>query len=73
MNVTEIIQSKQKLEENIKSLISGFKKEHELSDVDVNVITHNVYMDGTSKSFCTMLDVVVTATVNESGTEIVIR
>lgn len=73
MNTTELIQSKQKLEENIKSLISGFKKEHELSDIDIDVVTHKVYLDGTPKSFCTTLDVVVTATVNESGTEIVIK
>lgn len=73
MNTTSIIESKQKLEEDIKSLVSGFKEEHNLTDIDIDVITHKIYMDGAVKSFCTTLDIIVTATVNESGTNIVIR
>ncbi|RHV92605.1 hypothetical protein DXA95_12430 [Odoribacter sp. OF09-27XD] len=73
MNTAEIIQSKQKLEENIKSLISGFKDDLKLSDTDIGVIIHKIYMDGSVNLLCTLLDVVFTDIVNESGTDIVIR
>lgn len=73
MNTAEIIQSKQVLEENIKSLVADFKAKNRLSDVDIDVITHNIYMDGSVGSFCQTLDVVVTAKVNESGAEIIIK
>lgn len=73
MNTAEIIESKQKLEENIKSLLWNFKMEHGLSDVEIDVMTRNIYMDGSVKSFCTTLDVVVTAKANESGVEITIK
>lgn len=73
MNTAEIIESKQKLEENIKSLLYNFKMEHGLSDVEIDVMTRNIYMDGSVKSFYTTLDVVITAKANESGTEITIK
>lgn len=73
MNAAEIIQSKQKLEEEIKSLLTDFKRKNNLSDVQVDTLTRNIYMDGSVGSFHQMIDVVVTATVNESGTEIVIK
>lgn len=73
MDTTEIIQSKQKLEEEIKSLITDFKRKNKLSDVQVDTLTRNIYMDGSAGSFYQMIEVVVTATVNESGTEIVIK
>lgn len=73
MNIAEIIQSKQKLEENIKSLISGFKDELKLSDIDIDVIIHKIYMDGSVNLLCTLLDVVFTDIVNESGTDIIIK
>lgn len=73
MNTAEIIQSKQVLEENIKSLVADFKTKNSLSDVDIDVITHNIYMDGSVGSFFQTLDVVVTAKVNEAGAEIIIK
>lgn len=73
MNTAEIIQSKHKLEEEIKSLITDFKRGNNLSDVQVDTLTRNIYMDGSAGSFCQTLDVVVTAKVNESGAEIIIK
>lgn len=73
MNTAEIIQSKQVLEKNIKTLVTEFKIKNSLSEVGVDIITRNIYMDGSAGSFCQILDVVVTAKVNESGAEIIIK
>lgn len=73
MNAAEIIQSKQKLEEEIKSLITDFKRENNLSDVQVDTLTRNIYTDGSIGSFRQIVDVVVTAKVNELGAEIIIK
>lgn len=73
MDIAEVIQSKQVLEKNIKTLVTKFKIKNSLSEVGVDIITRNIYMDGSVGSFCQILDVVVTAKVNESGTEIVIK
>lgn len=72
MNTPAIIQSKQALEDSIKALVSEFKKEHNLSGVEVSSCTHTLCMEGCFNVVkCT--DINVTATINEDGAEIIIR
>lgn len=70
MNTAEIIQSKRELEEQISMLVKEYKENHNLSDIEVNTRIRRFDAGFMVK---TEVDTRVTAKVNESGTEIIIR
>lgn len=70
MSTTEIIQSKRELEEQISMLVEEYKEKHKLSDISVNTRMRRFDVGFMTK---TEVDTHVTATVNESGSEIVIK
>lgn len=70
MNTAEIIQSKQELEDKINTLVDEYREKHNLSDISVNTRVRRFDVGFMNKI---EVDTVVTATVNESGTEIVIK
>lgn len=70
MDTAEIIQSKQKLEEEISILVGQYKEKHNLSDI---VVSTRVRRFDAGFMVKTEIDTNVTAVLNEDGAEIVIK
>lgn len=70
MNTAAIIRSKKKLEEQISALVKEYKGKHNLTNIEVNTRVRRFDAGFMIK---TEVDTVVTATINEGGSEIIIK